>query len=112
MKHIALTLAVLAAIGGPAAAQETPDTGDDSDISEGVDLLSEGARRLLRGLMGEVEPAMRDLAETLREWDFEGLGVEDLGRYHPPEVLPNGDIIIRRKSGPVPPDPPEGEIEL
>ena len=26
------------------------------DIEEGVDLLSEGARRLLRGLMGEVEP--------------------------------------------------------
>ena len=38
-------------------------------------------------------------------------------RYHPPEMLPNGDIILRRKA-PLDPDvqdqPPldEGEIEI
>ena len=24
--------------------------------------------------------------------------IEELNAYHPPEVLPNGDIIIRRKT--------------
>ena len=48
----------------PAIAQDPepdPSQGDASDITEGVDMLSEGARRLLRGLMGEVEPEMRDV---------------------------------------------------
>ena len=45
--------------------------------------------------------------------------VDDLTLYHPPEMLPNGDIIMRRKQ-PAPPQPPqsipqpgpEGEVEL
>lgn len=106
-----LVLPLILALGlaGPAAhAQEAP--GGERDIEEGVDLLSEGARRLLRGLMGQVEPSMRDMAEALREWDFQGLDVEDLGKYHPPEILPNGDIIIRRKE---PLDTPlDDEIEI
>ena len=68
----------------PAIAQDpepSPSQGDTSDITEGVDMLSEGARRLLRGLMGEVEPEMRDLADALKEWNFEGLDLEDLGAY-------------------------------
>lgn len=94
MRNLAIVAATAMLILGAAQAQ---DGSRDSDISDGVDLLSEGARTLLRGLMGEVDPAMRDMAETLKNWDFKGLGVEDLGMYHPPEVLPNGDIIIRRK---------------
>ena len=51
-----------------------------------------------------------------------GVTIEDLGQYHPPQVLPNGDIILRRKTplenGPtVPRDPavprdPGAEVEL
>lgn len=112
-------------ISAPLSAQESATDpvppGDSRDIDEGMDLLSEGARRLLRGLMGEVEPGMRDLAERLQDWDFDGLGVDDLGAYQPPEVLPNGDIIIRRKpsrpldDGPMDPTgdhPMDDEIEL
>ncbi len=80
---------------------------EDGDLKEGMDLLSEGTKLLLRGLMGEIEPALRELEGALR----------DMNAYHPPEVLPNGDIIIRRKT-PLQVDPPvdedgeDGEVEL
>ena len=105
MRYVLILLLCLPV--APAAAQ---DTGSPEDIEDGVDMLSEGARRLLRGLMGEVEPEMREMAEALREWNFNSIGIEDLGQYHPPEKLPNGDIIIRRK---VPLETPlDDEIEI
>ena len=75
-----------------------------SDRQEGMDLLSEGTRLLLEGLMQEFEPALREL---------EGV-IDDLNAYYPPEVLPNGDIIIRRKVplDPQADDPEDGEIDL
>jgi hypothetical protein len=80
MRPIALVAALwLAAL--PAAAQE-------SETEEGRDLLSEGTRMLLEGLLGQMEPALRELQGALRELDA----------YHPPEILPNGDILIRRKT--------------
>lgn len=65
-----------------------PATAQDGDVEEGMDLLSEGTRLLLRGLLAEMEPALRDLKGA----------IEGMQSYHPPEMLPNGDIIIRRKS--------------
>ena len=65
-----------------------------------------------RGLMDEMEPALRDLQEgmepALRDL-MEKL--DDLDAYHLPEVLPNGDIIIRRKT-PLDPAPDDEEIEI
>lgn len=101
----ALSILCLAALLAAPASAQTPGS---ADIGEGMDRLGEGARLVLRGLMGEVEPRMRELAEALDAWDFEGFGLDDLGAYHPPELLPNGDIILRRKR----PPPGEGEIEL
>ena len=84
----------------------TPALAEDgkSDLQEGMDLLSQGTRLLLEGLMKEFEPALRELEEM----------VDDLNAYYPPEVLPNGDIIIRRKK-PLQVEPEEGgeeEIDL
>ncbi len=73
-------------------------------MSEGMGLLEQGAKLLLRGLMDEMTPAMEELEEALR----------DLSAYEPPEFLPNGDIIIRRKE-PLPAEPDvgeDGEVEL
>lgn len=89
----------------PVQAQEAED--------DGFSLMEEGTRLLLEGLRKEVEPALRDLqgmAEgmepALREFALQ-MGpalaeiisqIEDLSAYHPPEMLPNGDIIIRKKT--------------
>ena len=93
------------AISTAALIAATPVSAEEqSDLQEGMDLLSQGTQLLLQGLMGEIEPAFRDL----------GLALKDLSLYHPPEVLPNGDIIIRRKTPDEIEEEPlkEGEIEL
>jgi len=109
MKHLS-TLAVCATmLALPVTAQSPdPDAGSDSgtgsDLGQGMDLLSQGSRLLLRGLMAEIEPALRDLEGAL----------QDMNAYQAPEILPNGDIIIRRKV-PRPTEPPvgeDGEVEL
>ena len=116
MKHLALICAI-----GLSAAPVTAQ--DSNDLKDGVDLLSEGTQLLLRGLMGEIEPTLRELEGALNELDLSDLNLKeldlggftlgDLNAYHAPEILPNGDIIIRRKrSDPVAPDPETGEIEL
>lgn len=95
MKQI-LGIGFALALGAmPLAAQDTKD-----DISEGMTLLQEGTRLLLEGLIKEIGPIMLELQGE----------IIDLNKYHMPEILPNGDIIIRRK---VPVDAPqEGEVDL
>ncbi len=118
MKHvIALSLCLTAA---PAFAQD----------SDAPSLIERGAQMFLEGLMKEMEPALGELEKvgpSLRSFAQE-MGpaltellenVEDWTAYQPPEVLPNGDIIIRRKTPdapapkgfePIPDD--SGQIEL
>ncbi len=98
-------LFVSCALATPAIAAEdrAPGTGQ-GEIGEGMDLLSEGARRLVEGLLAEVEPHVEGLADTLRR--FEGPSA-----YYPPEMLPNGDIIIRRREPKLPAEP-DRDIEL
>lgn len=90
--------------------------------------MEEGAKLLLRGLMTEMEPAiddLRDMAEGMgpaMELFAQEMGpalgamleqVDDLRNYQAPEVLPNGDIIIRRKPDAPVYAPDDGsEIEL
>ncbi len=64
------------------------DTPKDEPLIEGLDDLADGMQKLFESFTDEVTPLMEDLAEQL----------QGLNAYHPPEVLPNGDIIIRRKS--------------
>ena len=126
MLVLALPLALLA----PALpAQEPPAA--SSEIDEGMSLLEEGARMFLRGLMTEVEPKMQDMQKGLDDLGSK-MGsaldqaqpwitalssmVDDFGYYDPPERLPNGDIIIRRKAD-APPVvlenlPPEPQTDL
>ena len=86
---------------------------DDGDMQRGFDLLGEGAELLFRGLRGEAEPTLRDMVDAMRDLNWNGLTFRDVDDYHPPEVLPNGDIIIRRKTPLDPVDPDgDGDIEL
>ncbi|SMX33074.1 hypothetical protein [Octadecabacter ascidiaceicola] len=111
MKH--LILAALIALPAPALAQE------EGEIEEGFSLMEEGAKLLFRGIMSEMEPAIDDFSDLAEELEpaLELLATEmgpalieliqtlDSVRYYErPEVLPNGDIIIRRS-----PDAPEYE---
>jgi len=110
MRHLT-ALALLALLAQPALAQTDDVPPPEGDIGQGVDLLNDGARLFLRGLMDEVEPALRDLARQFQELNWNGIKIEDLDDYEAPEVLPNGDIILRRKPE-VLPLPDDSEIDL
>ncbi|MEC8668427.1 MAG: hypothetical protein VXY45_11355 [Pseudomonadota bacterium] len=111
----ALALAPLPALSQ--APQE--DTTDDDSRS----LMSRGIELFFRGLSDEMEPAMRDFGAFLDEAGpamrsfLQEMGpalselfadVKDFSVYHPPERLPNGDIIMRRKTPDELPDAPDG----
>jgi hypothetical protein len=115
MKHLFLILLLLAApVHGQPAEPEQP-----AEPDSGLSLMERGAQMFFEGLMREVEPTLRDLEGVMREMepalkDFvDKMGpalttllgkVDDLANYDPPEMLPNGDIILRRKPA-VPPAP-------
>lgn len=96
--------------------------GPDPQTEEGFDLMEEGARMLMRGLMNEMEPTIDALRDSFQEMgpafaEFaQSVGpafaelldqIDDLSNYDAPELLPNGDIIMRRR-----PDAPVWEPEF
>ncbi len=125
MKHTALLLALSAALligAGPAPAQDPQDEGEGrSQMEDGARLFWEGLRRemgpaldALRERADEMEPAIRDFADRMGPALAELIDrIGDLSAYHPPEILPNGDIILRRKTPQEMKDTaPEGEVEI
>lgn len=92
----------------PVWAQQNDDS--RSLMERGAELFLEGLRQEmaptlddLRGMveqfgpamhsfLAEMGPALGDILEEVKDWSA----------YHPPEILPNGDIIMRRKTD-VPP---------
>jgi hypothetical protein len=83
------------------ALSATPALAQEADTDKGLSLLQEGAGLLLRGMMADMEPAMQDMADSFAKAepmlrDLMAM-MDDLTQYHAPEVLPNGDILIRRK---------------
>ncbi|MEL6640579.1 MAG: hypothetical protein AAFP98_04570 [Pseudomonadota bacterium] len=100
---VALTLTL-----SPAHAQ----TAQPGEVEEGFDLMEEGAKLLFRGLLNEMDPAIEELKGLADEIGpqmqlfAEEMGpafaelmaqVDDLRNYEAPELMPNGDIIIRRR---------------
>ena len=110
MRTLATCLA-LALAAAPAAAQE--DVQEDGPRA-GFDLMERGLGLLMDGLGDEMAPMLQQLRELAGE----------MGAYEAPEMLPNGDIIIRRREpldgepldGPPPPEGLGGgtgeEVEL
>ncbi len=116
---ICLALAGLAPVASHAqegAAPPPAGGSSDSAPDEGLSLMEQGLRLFMRGMQKEIEPAMRDLEGALRELQPALLEllrlVDDFTNYHPPEILPNGDIIIRRKRPDEMIAPEGGEIEI
>jgi hypothetical protein len=125
MKHLALIPLLVCLSAQPALTQEAEVPGDE----DGFSLMEEGARLFMRGIMSEMEPALDEMRKTVDELgpafaEFaQAIGpafaelldtVDDIRNYDAPEILPNGDIIIRRKPDAPDwvPDPDTGEIEL
>lgn len=120
----ALTLTLAMTVALPAAAQD-----DEPAVEEGFSLMEEGAKMLLRGLMREMEPAiadLKDLGDDMSHFSTE-MGpaladlmthIDDIRNYDTPEIMPNGDIIMRRTPDAPAYTPdvdeasPEGEIDL
>ena len=124
LHRIALAAAVTVSLALPVAAQE----------DEGPSLMERGAQLFFEGLTQEMAPALDDLRGLAEEFGpamqgfFEEMGpafveimdeVKDWSMYHPPEILPNGDIIMRRKVDPedeVPKEegdlPPSGPTDI
>jgi len=88
--------------------------------------MERGAELFFEGLAQEMAPALDDLRGLAEEFGpamqafLEEMGpafvaimdeVKDWSMYHPPEILPNGDIIMRRKVDPEDEDP-EAEGDL
>ncbi|MEM1372993.1 MAG: hypothetical protein AAGF78_01285 [Pseudomonadota bacterium] len=101
MRHLALIAFV--ALPMTASAQEDGD---------GPSLMERGMELFFEGLRQEMEPAIEGfenfaqglgpaMAEMMQEMGpaFADLleRVDDMSNYQSPEMLPNGDIIIRRK---------------
>ncbi|MEZ5778304.1 MAG: AAA+ family ATPase [Paracoccaceae bacterium] len=99
MKRTAYAFAIL-------AIATTPALGEGGTAEKGFSLIEEGAKIILRSMIDEMEPALKDLhsefGQAFQDMEpalrqlAEMLG--DIRNYHAPEVLPNGDIIIRRKT--------------
>ncbi len=66
-----------------------------TDLLKQFEDLSKNAQTLLESWVEGIGPKLEELGPALESL-AEQLG--DLNAYHPPEVLENGDIIIRRKA--------------
>lgn len=68
---------------------------------EGSSMMERGAQEFLEGLLKEMEPAWNEMQSFMDEMGPSMIElmdqVKDWSAYDAPEVLENGDIIIRRK---------------
>ena len=126
MKQIILATAI-ALTAAPVAAQMTDPPVEREETSPGRDLIEEGAKLFFRGLLSEAEPTLRDLQDFADEVGpkmkalTDQMGpvladivsmIDDIKNYSAPEVLPNGDIIIRRTPDAPTYAPPEPGREI
>jgi hypothetical protein len=106
-------LALIATLSAtPLAAQE-----GSPQAEEGWSLLREGAGLLFDSFRSEIEPGLQEMADALAGAEpmlRELMGMMgEVGNYHAPEIQPNGDILIRRKTpAEIAAEPPAPEVEL
>lgn len=112
MRRILFISAALAVISLPVSAQESEGK---SLMERGAELFLEGLRQEmeptfeeLQGLADQIGPAMQSFLQEMGPALVElGTQVRDWSAYEAPEMLPNGDIIIRKKPKTEPPETPD-----
>ena len=120
MKAVGPILVCLTLLAAPLRAEAPAAEEGDPSAEEGMSLIERGTRMLLQSLLDDVQPKMQEIGKGLEEAMKEmGPALQDiLGRiddfrnYHAPQMLPNGDIIIRRKTPAELELPPDGQIEI
>jgi len=93
-----LAIATLAAFLAAA-----PAYGGDDDALKRP--LSEELDDAFRDLIEQMKPALDELVKTLEVLE----GIDNIKHYRRPEILPNGDIIIRRREDAPPLPRDDGE---
>lgn len=122
MKQFLAPLLVVCSFVGVSAQAETQEQDDNGSnlMQRGAELFWEGLRKemapsleeleelmatigpSMQGFLAEMGPALAEIAGKIEDWSV----------YEAPEILPNGDIIIRRKQpDPAEPDPAEPDTE-
>lgn len=100
MKHLFIIPAVMATLAAPIHAQEADTFDRFLNLLNKFTTDSEG---LLEQFMDEMGPALNEMQGLIEDWS----------NYAAPEILPNGDIIIRRKPNAPATEPlPEGTREI
>lgn len=96
--------AILASAAMPALATDpAPRAGDPETLNRQLDEMKKTFDQFWGDVMETMEPTLERLVRT-----FEALErIDDLKHYEDPEVLENGDIIMRRRED-APPLPPPG----
>lgn len=111
MRRLAALLALTVAVMAPALPVRAQS--DEDLLRRGLELFLEGLQDEMdnrldewKDLADEVGPALRQFLLEMGPALSDLMGeVQDWSRYEAPEMLPNGDIIIRRKPDPHPPAP-------
>jgi len=92
MKHLTQIALIFALMASPAHA----DAKDWQGLRNDFEQLSEDTQNFFKSWVDDLGPLLDSLKGK----------IDDFSNYEPPEVLPNGDIIIRRKPAPKPQKPP------
>lgn len=93
----------------PLAAQEA----SPAEPEDGPSLMERGLSLFFEGFRQEMEPALEGMGQALGEMkpaidELMGM-IDSMTYYQMPEMLENGDIIIRRKPDAPPVTPPAPE---
>jgi hypothetical protein len=104
MKQLVLIPALLASLAATPAPAQTAEPETLDRFLQLLEDLTNDSQGFFENLLTELGPALSELQDTIEDWS----------NYAPPEVLPNGDIIIRRKpdAAPIEPKLPEGTKEI
>ncbi|EIE52035.1 hypothetical protein C357_05563 [Citreicella sp. 357] len=109
-----IALSLTACLLAPPALAQDDDGGGGAQMKRGVQMFLDGfmdelgpALRGLEGMARDAEPALRSFAQEMGPALAELMDeVKDWSVYEAPEMLDNGDIILRRKEPRNAGDPP------